>query len=92
MMKVEPHLIVVKGRATSASGPQPTAPPATPPALDGVVVLISRENRQAGRLDPQTLEEAKRLLAEMKDALGCKAEDDLAVVHRLKPRCLVRLR
>jgi hypothetical protein len=92
MMKIEPPLMVAKGQAASGSGPQPGMRTASPPARKGIVTLISAENRLARQHDLKTLEEAKRLITEVQGGLQAGPGETLAAVHRLEPRCLVKLR
>jgi hypothetical protein len=54
-------------------------------------LVISRENRQARRLDPASLNEARSLLLEVTWGLSGTPGEALAEVHLLKSPCLVRL-
>jgi hypothetical protein len=88
-MKAESNLTVVKGQA--ASGKRSRRPnrqiTQSPPE---VASLISRENQQASRPDPHSLEEAYNLLEKLLLQVE-QVKGTLDEVHSLKDRCLVRL-
>lgn len=91
-MKVDPHLILVKG-VTAADGQGQGQPsPAPQRNREGVLLLIFRENQRAWRLSPTSLGEAKELLEKVQGELGVGRGEALSEVHRLEAGCLVRLR
>ena len=89
-MKIDANLTLVKGRA--APGPRRPKNLSQSAPTSGAISLISQENRQAWRLDLNSLEEAKRLLGTVKHYLEVTQGDSVAEVHRLDNQCLVRLR
>jgi hypothetical protein len=91
-MKVDPHLTVVKRLEAVDSGRQRQPCTSSQRIQDGVVLLVSQENRRACRLSPTSLGEAKELLERVQGSLGNTREEPLAEVHMLEARCLVRLR
>lgn len=92
IMKVEPHLTVVKKVEAVEGGSQRQPRLLSDKSQEGVVLLVSEENRRAWRLSPSSLEEAKELLERVQGSLGDVREEALAGIHGLKARCLVRLR
>ncbi len=90
-MKVDPHLTVVKG-PEAADAVCRRSPRSGQNSQDGVVILISQENRRAWQVTPTFLKEAKKVLEQVQSRLGETREENLAEVHRLDARCLVKLR
>jgi hypothetical protein len=90
-MKVDATLTLIKGQDASTTSPRRTARAAGQNELPGNDLVISRENRQARRLDPSSLSEARSLLLEVSWGLSTASGDALAEVHLLKSPCLVRL-
>lgn len=90
-MKVDPHLTVVKNLGGVDGGRQRQASLPSQRTQDGVVLLVSQENRRAWRLTPSSLGEAKELLERVQGNLEATREETLAEGHRLEAHCLVRL-
>ena len=90
-MKIDPHLTVVKG-LESADAVRKRCPRPSQSCEDGVVILISQENRRAWQTTPTSLKEAKKGLERVQGRLHNAQEETLAEVHHLEARCLVRLR
>lgn len=90
-MKVDSHLMLVKGQFAAGPGDPQTGRPATRGAAPEVVVLVSQENRRAQQLRPAGLEEARKLLHGVTEDLRNRPEEVLAETHRLHGHCLVRL-
>lgn len=83
---------MVKRLEAADGGGQGQPRPSPQRTRDGVVLLVSQENRRACRLRPNSLGEAKELLERVQGNLEATREETLAEVHRLEARCLVRLR
>ena len=90
-MKIDPHLTVVKG-LESADVVRKRYPRPLQSSQEGVVILISQENRRAWQTTPTSLKEAKKVLERVQGRLNNAQEEALAEVHHLEAHCLVRLR
>ncbi len=90
-MKVDPHLTLVKKLEGVDNRRQRQARAYSQGTLEGVVLLVSQENRRASRLSPNSLGEAKELLEKVRMNLEAAREETLVEVHRLEAHCLVRL-
>ncbi len=88
-MKVDPHLTLIKGSETSEITPKGQA--RSNHSQEGVVALISQENRRAWRTAPESLTEAKKVLQKVQGHLGEARQETLAEVHQLTARCLLKL-
>ena len=88
-MKVEVNLILVKGQDEAATSPRKTSKPSREFSSPGIKLLISQENRQARRLDPASLTEARTLLLDVTQRLTPK--ENASEVHLVESPCLVRL-
>ncbi len=90
-MKVDSRLTVIKGAQEQVSrrSPRPRPSSCSP---EGVIILISRENRRAWQSIPASHQEALRVLQEVQGRLQQDRKSALAKVHRLDAWCLVRLR
>ena len=91
-MKIDPHLTLIK-RLEAADGGRPGHSRQSPQQTrDGVVLLVSQENRRACQLIPTSLVEAKELLERVQRNLKAAEKETLAEVHHVEAQCLVRLR
>lgn len=90
-MKIEPNLTLVKDQETASQRPRKTSRAARQADFSGIEILISEENRQARRLDPSSLTEARDLLLDITWRMSGTPADSLAEVHLLESPCLVRL-
>jgi hypothetical protein len=90
-MKVEVNLILVKGQDEAATSPRKTSKPSREFSSPGIKLLISQENRQARRLDPASLTEARTLLLDVTQRLAATPKESASEVHLLESPCLVRL-
>ncbi len=90
-MKVDANLTLVKGQETTAPSPRKASRVSGQTSSTGIELLISRENQQARRLDPTSLNEARILLKDVTWQLSGTPGETAADVHLLKSPCLVRL-
>jgi len=90
-MKIDPHLTVVKGLESADAVRKRRLRPSQS-SQDGVVILISQENRRAWQTTPTSLKEAKKVLERVQGRLNNAREEVLAEVHHLEAQCLVKLR
>jgi hypothetical protein len=89
-MKVEPTLIVIKGKSASGK-PSGRSSGKASKSRPEVISMISLENQEASRLDPHSLQEAQGLLEQLLFQVEQDKGETVGEVHRLKDRCLVRL-
>jgi hypothetical protein len=90
-MKIDPHLTLVKGSEAAEIAPRGRSRP--PRATqEGVVALISQENRRAWKQYPTSLSEAKQVLEKISACVSQAQEETLADVHQLTAPCLVVIR
>jgi len=89
-MKDEPDLTVIKGQTASGrlSGRGRGKVLKSRPE---VISMISQENQEASRLDPNSLQEAQTLLEQLLFQVEQDKGETIGEVHGLKDRCLVRL-
>jgi hypothetical protein len=90
-MKIDPHLTLVKGSEASEITPKGQARPSKQ-SQEGVVALISQENRRAWKQYPTSLSEAKQVLEKISACVRQTQEETLADVHHLMAPCLVVIR
>ena len=90
-MKVEVNLILVKGQDEAATSPRKTSKPSREFSSPGIKLLISQENRQARRLYPASLTEARTLLLDVTQRLATTPKENASEVHLVESPCLVRL-
>lgn len=88
-MKIDPHLTLVKGLGSPTQQGQPRP---SPESRDGVMLLISQENRRARQPTPASLEEARQALETIQQRVRKIQEETLARVHHLEAHWLVKLR
>ncbi|MDI6854541.1 MAG: hypothetical protein QME75_13170 [Deltaproteobacteria bacterium] len=89
-MKVDPHLTLIKGSETSEITPKGQA--RSNHSQEGVVALISQENRRAWKHYPASLKEAKQVLERISACVRQTREATLADVHHLTSPYLIVLR
>jgi hypothetical protein len=90
-MKIGAPLGLVKNSEKSEVIPRQGSGPIPANSRDGVIILISQENRRAWQAIPQSLKEAKEVLQKIQGHLGKFPQETLAEIHQLDARCLVRL-
>ncbi len=90
-MKINSHLVLVKGQASAMPGEAGGRRRPAGKAAPAAVTLVVRENRRAGELTTAGLEEARRLLAGLRQALKDQPGAVLATVHQVNHPVLVRL-
>ncbi len=93
-MKIDGSIYLIKGEeqtATSTPSPASRKSPGTAAEKSDTIRLVQTENRRAMLADPESLAEAKVLVAQLVDTMKKKDEDQLGKVHRLDPHLLFRL-
>ncbi len=90
-MKVEANLTTVKSPEGAETVPPQGSGPSSPNRREGIVILISQENRRAWRTAPESLTEAQKVLQKVQGHVGEARQETLAEVHQLTARCLLKL-
>lgn len=89
-MKVDPRINAVKGQAAGGKS-LGGAKGRTTQSRPEIISMISMENQEASRLDPNSLQEAHSLLEQLLFQVEQDKGETIEEVHRLEDRCLIKL-